>query len=100
MPAGAAEMPEVRCLDVEQETLLGPFISSTVPSVLALHGDRLLVGEGAKVLRARPSDFGLEQNRNIFWDCKNDIGVRRTYHKAPPGFLRQPASSCDSSSPR
>ena len=86
VPPGAAEVPEVRCLDVEQETLQGPFISSMVPSVLALHDGRLLVGEGAKGLRARLSDFGLEQNRSIFWDCKNDIGVRRTYHKAPPGF--------------
>ena len=86
MPPDAAEIPEVRCLDVEQETVQGPSISSTVPSVLALHDGRLLVGEGAKGLRARLSDFGLEQNRNIFWDCKNDIGTRRTYHKAPLGF--------------
>ena len=86
VPPDTAEMPEVLCLDVEQVTLQGPYISPMVPSVLAIHDGRLLVGEGAKGLRARLSDFGLEQNRNIFWDCKNDIGVRRTYHKAPPGF--------------
>jgi hypothetical protein len=57
-----------------------------VPSVVALHEGQLYVGEGAKDLRARIGDFGLEQSKNIFWDCKNDIGIRRTYHKAPPGF--------------
>ncbi len=83
---GSMELPEVRCLEVEQETLQGPFIHAVVPSVLALHEGRLLVGEGAKGLRARPAEYGLEQNRNLFWECKNDIGVRRTYHKAPAGF--------------
>ena len=38
------------------------------------------------MLRSRLRDFDLEQNRDIFWDCKNDIGARRTYHKAPGGF--------------
>jgi len=86
MDPGATEAPEVRCLDIVQETRQGPYTHTTVPSVLALHDGRVLVGEGAKWLRPRLSDFGLEQNRNIFWDCKNDIGVRRTYHKAPRGF--------------
>ena len=44
------------------------------------------MGAGAKDLRARLGDLDLERYRNIFWDCKNDIGVRRTYHKAPAGF--------------
>ncbi len=78
--------PEVRCLEVEQPTRQGPYTHTLVPSVVALHEGQLYVGEGAKDLRARIGDFGLEQSKNIFWDCKNDIGVRRTYHKAPPGF--------------
>jgi len=36
-------------------------------------------------LRAFP-ELGLSQNKTLFSECKNDIGVARTYHKAPPGF--------------
>ncbi len=57
-----------------------------VPSVMAFHDQQVYVGAGAKDLRARIGDLKLERNRNIFWDCKNDIGVPRTYHKAPLGF--------------
>jgi molecular chaperone DnaK (HSP70) len=80
------KVPEVRCLEVEQPTRQGPYTDTLVPSVVALHEGQLYVGEGAKDLRARIGDFGLEQSKNIFWDCKNDIGIRRTYHKAPPAF--------------
>lgn len=86
---GDTNLPEVRCLEVEQHTRQGEYIHTLVPSVVAFADGpygQLLVGEGAKMLRARLSEYGLEQNRNIFWDCKNDIGVRRTYHKAKDGF--------------
>ncbi len=86
VPADGAGALEARCLDIEQSTLQGPDFHTLVPSVLALHDGQVYVGAGAKDLRARVSDFKLERNRNIFWDCKNDIGVRRTYHKAPVGF--------------
>lgn len=79
-------VPEPRCIDVEQPTRQGPQFDTVVPSVLALHDGQRYVGSGAKDLRARMGDLGLEQNRNIFWDCKNDIGVRLTYHKAATGF--------------
>ncbi len=78
--------PEARCIDVEQPTRLGPQFHTLVPSVLALHDGETYVGAGGKDLRARVGDLKLEQNRNIFWDCKNEIGVRRTYHRAPVGF--------------
>ena len=86
VPPETTDAPEVRCLDVEQPTRQGPQFDTLVPSVLALHDGQMYVGAGAKDLRARVGDLKLEQNRNIFWDCKNDIGVRRTYHKAPGGF--------------
>ena len=86
MKPGGTDLPEVRCLEIEQDTERGRYTHALVPSVVALQGEKLLVGEGAKMLRTRLRDFGLEQNRNIFWECKNDIGVRRTYHKAPDGF--------------
>ena len=83
---GDAGAPEVRCLEVEQPTRQGPYTHTMVPSVVALHGGQVLVGEGAKNLRTRVREFDLELFKNIFWDCKNHIGIQRTYHKAPPGF--------------
>jgi len=79
------EMPstKVRCLEINQRTSGGIYTHVTVPSVVALHEGRVWVGEGAKRLRGRR---GLEIYRNIFWECKNHMGIRRTYHKAPPGF--------------
>ena len=82
----AVGAPEARCIDVEQATRQGPQFHTLVPSVLALHDEQVYVGAGAKDLRARLGDLNLERYRNIFWDWKNDIGVRRTYHKAPVGF--------------
>ena len=86
VPAGGTGVPKARCLDVEQPTRQGPEFHTLVPSVLAFHDGQVYVGAGAKDLRARIGDLKLARNRNIFWDCKNDIGVRRTYHKAPVGF--------------
>lgn len=74
------------CIEIPQETMEGYQVHWLVPSVVALDDGRLFIGEGAKRLRSRLKDFGLEQNKNIFYECKNDMGVRRTYHKAPEGF--------------
>jgi len=76
---------ELRCLDIDQETGAGIFTGPLVPSVVALDEGRTLVGEGAKRLLARGLGGG-EEFRSVFAECKNDIGSRRTYHKAPPGF--------------
>jgi molecular chaperone DnaK len=83
---GDPDAPRARCLEVEQPTRQGTFIGELVPSVVVLHDGSVLVGEGAKDLRTRVNEHDLELYRNIFWGCKNDIGVRRTYHKAPTGF--------------
>ncbi len=72
-----------RCLEVEQPTSTGPYIHVLVPSVVAIHANNVLVGEGAKRLRANTA---LRRNKDIFYECKNDIGTRRTYHMAPEGF--------------
>lgn len=82
----SADVPEARCIDLEQPTRQGPQFSTLVPSVLALHDGQVYIGAGAKDLRAHIGDLDLELYRNIFWDCKNDIGVRRTYHKASAGY--------------
>jgi molecular chaperone DnaK len=47
---------------------------------------REAVGEGAKRLRSRAPELGLEQNRNLFFEGKNGIGIARTYRRAPEGF--------------
>ena len=83
---GDKTLPDVRCIEVEQDTIRGLYTHTLVPSVVAFHDGKLYVGEGARELRPRLKEFGLVRNKDIFWDCKNDIGVRRTYHKAPEGF--------------
>jgi molecular chaperone DnaK len=74
-----------RCLEIPQPTQEGTYTHVLVPSVVALYQGKVIVGEGAKRLRAFP-ELGLTQNKTLFSECKNDIGVTRTYHKAPQGF--------------
>ncbi len=81
-PGGA----HARTLEIEQPTLEGSYVGPLVPSVVAIDGARKWVGEGAKRLRAQAPFRHLERNRSVFYECKNDIGLRRTYHRAPEGF--------------
>lgn len=78
---------QVRTLEIDQETSMGRHTSTLVPSMVAIQNNRVLVGEGVKILRGRITDktLGLWPKRNIFWECKNDIGLARTY-RAPRGF--------------
>ncbi len=73
-----------RCLEVEQPTLEGVYTHVLVPSAVAIYQDRLFVGEGAKRLRAKAPELGVYQG--LFYECKNHMGIQRTYHKAPEGF--------------
>jgi len=75
-----------RCLVVRQETAEGDYFNTLVPSVVAIHGGKVWVGEGAKRLRARAPELCLRQNENLFFECKNEIGNQKTYHRAPEGF--------------
>ncbi len=77
------EPPAVKCLEVVQETPFGNYVHTLVPSVVAIADGKVWIGEGAKRLRA---DARLRRNRDIFYECKNEMGVRRTYHLAPEGF--------------
>ena len=79
--------PSVRCLEIEQITETGIYRHMLVPSVVACLEDETWVGEGAKRLRATGK---LKRNLNLFYECKNDIGTKRTYHLAPEGY-RSPA---------
>jgi len=80
----------VRCLEVEQDTLFGLYTHVLVPSAVAIHDGKVIVGEGAKRLLARAAELGLEREKTLFLECKNDMGVQRTYHRAPAGFRSAP----------
>lgn len=77
-PAG----PTVKTLHIDQETLQGTYTHTLVPSVVALAQGKEWVGEGAKRLRGNHTEL----YSSIFHDCKNDIGLTKTYHRAPDGY--------------
>jgi molecular chaperone DnaK len=78
--------PSVEIVEVRQPTLQGEYTNVLLPSVVAIYNGEIFVGEGAKRLRSRASELGLKQNQNLFYECKNDIGIRKTYHRAPEGY--------------
>lgn len=86
--AGQDSPDPVRSLEVDQETPSGRYTSPMVPSIVCAQEKGALVGEGAKVFRGRIADTasGLKQWKNIFWECKNHMGLTRTYHQAPTGY--------------
>ena len=76
-----------KTLELEQPTTEGTYTSPLVPSVVAILPDgRHWVGEGAKRLRANPHQANLLFERNLFYDTKNEIGLRKTYFRAPESF--------------
>ena len=79
---------ECRILEIDQQLWpAGSMTSFLVPSVVTILNDSApLVGEGAKRLRTRPQDANLFPERNLFYETKNDMGLRKTYHRAPDVF--------------
>ncbi len=82
----ASSLPDPRPIEVQQATTQGEYTDEQMPSMVALHNGQEYIGEGAKMLRAQMEHLNLKQNRHLFWECKNHIGTRRTYHQAPPGY--------------
>ncbi|NLX27106.1 MAG: Hsp70 family protein, partial [Lentisphaerae bacterium] len=81
------EKPACKVLEIDQPLWpAGTMTSSLAPSVVAVLDDDILVGEGAKRLRTRPQDANLFPERNLFYETKNDMGLRKTYHRAPENF--------------
>jgi len=77
------EKPVCKVLEIDQPLWpAGTMTSSLVPSVVAVLDDDVLVGEGAKRLRTRPQDANLFPERNLFYETKNEMGLRKTYHRA------------------
>lgn len=74
------------CLYIEQKTLEGSYQSQSIPSIMAFYNGQVFVGEGAKRLRSRLSELKLEKNRDIFYECKNEIGVEKEYFDAPVDY--------------
>lgn len=79
--------PSCRILEIDQATQQGQYTSPLIPSVVAiLPDDQVWVGEGAKRLRTRPQEAGLLFEKNLFYETKNDMGLRKTYYRAPEPF--------------
>src|SRR5688572_3660579 len=55
-----------------------------VPTVVALADDALVIGRDARRLLAERIEAS--QGKNVFAETKNEIGLRYSYWKAPPGL--------------
>ena len=76
--------PVCNVLELVQPTQAGEYTSPLVPSVLVeLPDNELWVGEGAKRLRAFPQIANLLHEKNLFYETKNDMGLRKSYFRAP-----------------
>ena len=76
----------IRCLAVEQPAGSRSHWNPLVPSIVALHDGREIIGEGARLLRNRCREEGMIENGNLFTAVKNHMGLRRTYNMAPAGY--------------
>jgi molecular chaperone DnaK (HSP70) len=76
----------VRCLAIEQPTGSRSHWSPLVPSIVALHDGREIIGDGARRLRFNGRMEKLGEKRNLFTAVKNDMGLRKTYDMAPEGY--------------
>lgn len=80
--------PDTSCLkidpiELEQDTPDGSITSSLVPSAIACMPEHEYIGQGATELRRRAQEFSLREHEHLFFEAKNDIGIKRTYEKAP-----------------
>lgn len=84
---GFSHLPVCHCLPVSQPTAEGVSVSVLVPSMLAiLPTGSHWTGEGAKRLRNRPQTTPLKLEANLFYDTKNEMGLRKTYFRAPEAY--------------
>ncbi len=80
------ESLKAECLRVVQKTESGDITLKTVPSVVAIKDEKVFVGEGAKRMIPKIAEKEFTKGVDIFYESKNEIGTRRSYHKAPKGF--------------
>ncbi len=82
-----SKSPACKTLEIDQPTREGIYTSPIVPSVVAILPDKKIwVGEGAKRLRAFSQDAQLSFEKNLFYETKNEMGLRKTYYRAPEDF--------------
>jgi len=79
--------PICNVLELKQPTMEGEYVSPLIPSmVVELPDKKIMIGEGAKRLRAFPYKANLIEEKNLFYETKNDMGLRKTYYKASEQF--------------
>ena len=79
--------PVCNVLELAQSTQAGEYTSPLVPSILVELPDKeVWIGEGAKRLRAFLQKANLIHEKNLFYETKNDMGLRKTYFRAPERF--------------
>lgn len=61
-----------------------PTAPVAIPSVVAIEGERILVGREARQLLATRIESA--QGKTVFAETKNEIGLRYSYWKAPPSL--------------
>lgn len=89
LPLAADATPEsaCECLYLEQPTQNGPQHGALIPSVVAIDATgKMWVGEGAKRMRAEPQKHGLNLEKNLFYETKNEIGLQKRYLRATEDF--------------
>jgi len=79
--------PACKTLEIDQPTREGIYTSPIIPSVVAILPDKKVwVGEGAKRLRAFSQEAQLSFEKNLFYETKNEMGLRKTYYRAAEDF--------------
>ena len=88
-PGEAPGTASCQTLPLQQPTREGPVTAVRVPSVVVLDPDgSTWVGEGARRLRSRPERGWPVHEHSLFFDCKNDMGLRKRYPSAPEDLDR------------
>lgn len=83
-------LPVARPVQIEQKTGAGIDCSYIVPSIVVAHGGQaqggcegyLWVGKGAQELKADAGNRNVVRYKDLFFDCKNDIGTSVRYEEA------------------
>ncbi len=84
---GQDTLPECRTLSIDQPTAEKMVSGVLVPSILAvLPTGKHWIGEGAKQIRNRPQQRPPIVECNLFFDTKNEMGLRKTYFRAPSAY--------------
>ncbi len=88
-PGEAPGTASCQTLPLQQPTREGPVMAVRVPSVVVLDPEGgTWIGEGARRLRSSPGRGWPVYERSLFYDCKNDMGLRKRYPSAPEGLDR------------